>query len=244
VQQAAPDGYTLLVFAGAQHAALAALQSVSYDPVNDFEPVTVLFNLVNFLAVPKDSSANSVAELLEIGRKKPGGLTFGSTGVGSPAHLQAAILSRSTKTPMEYVQYRGSAPLMSDLVTGRVDFSFVSYTGVRSFLSDGKLKILAVINDQRWSDMPNVPTLTEAGVTMDDVGTWFGVIAPKGTPSAVVQRLNAEFVTASKDPELRRKLLELGVVITTTSPAQMRTLMVDQVKRTRELVEALGLRSQ
>jgi tripartite-type tricarboxylate transporter receptor subunit TctC len=132
VQNAPPDGYTLLVFAGAQHAALPAMQPVAYQPVSGFQPVTILFNLVNFLAVPKDSPANSAAELVELGRRKPGGLSFGSAGVGSPAHLNAVRMARATNTPIEYVQYRGSAPMMADLVSGRLDFSLVSYTGAGS----------------------------------------------------------------------------------------------------------------
>jgi tripartite-type tricarboxylate transporter receptor subunit TctC len=96
VQNAPPDGYTLLVFAGAQHAALPAMQPVAYQPVSGFQPLTILFNLVNFLAVPKDSPANSAAELVELGRRKPGGLSFGSAGVGSPAHLNAVRMARAT----------------------------------------------------------------------------------------------------------------------------------------------------
>ena len=244
VQNAPPDGYTLLVFAGAQHAALPAMQPVTYQPVSGFQPVTILFNLVNFLAVPKDSPANSVAELLELGRKKPGGLSFGSAGVGSPAHLNAVRMARATNTPMEYVQYRGSAPMMADLVSGRLDFSLVSYTGAGPFVADGKLKLLAVDWKTRWPDLPDVPTLEEAGVRHEKVGSWFAVAAPAGTPSSVVEKLNAEFVKASHDPELIKRLTANGAAVTTSTPKEMSALLAQEVEQTGELVRSLGLRAQ
>jgi tripartite-type tricarboxylate transporter receptor subunit TctC len=241
VQNAPPDGYTLLVFAGAQHAALPAMQPVAYQPVSGFQPVTILFNLVNFLAVPKDSPANSAAELLEFGRRKPGGLSFGSAGVGSPAHLNAVRMARATNTPIEYVQYRGSAPMMADLVSGRLDFSLVSYTGAGPFVADGKLKLLAVDWRTRW---PDVPTLEEAGIRHEKVGSWFAVAAPAGTPSSVVEKLNAEFVKASQDPELIKRLTANGAAVTTSTPKEMSTLLAEEVEQTGDLVRSLGLRAQ
>lgn len=242
VQNAPPDGYTLLVFAGAQHAALPAMQPVAYQPVSGFQPVTILFNLVNFLAVPKDSPANSAAELIELGRKKPGGLSFGSAGVGSPAHLNAVRMARATNTPIEYVQYRGSAPMMADLVSGRLDFSLVSYTGAGPFVAEGKLRILAVDWKTRWPDLPDVPTLEEAGIRHEKVGSWFALAAPAGTPNGVVEKLNAEFVKASRDPELQKRLAENGTLIATSTSDEMRTLMVEEVATMEGLVKTLGLR--
>ncbi|HET7252366.1 MAG TPA: tripartite tricarboxylate transporter substrate binding protein [Xanthobacteraceae bacterium] len=244
VQNAPPDGYTLLVFAGAQHAALPAMQPVAYQPVSGFQPVTILFNLVNFLAVPKDSPANSAAELIELGRKKPGGLSFGSAGVGSPAHLNAVRMARATNTPIEYVQYRGSAPMMADLVSGRLDFSLVSYTGAGPFVAEGKLRILAVDWKTRWPDLPDVPTLEEAGIRHEKVGSWFALAAPAGTPNGVVEKLNAEFVKASRDPELIKRLTANGAAVTTSTPKEMSALLADEVEKTGELVRSLGLRAQ
>jgi tripartite-type tricarboxylate transporter receptor subunit TctC len=244
VQNAPPDGYTLLVFAGAQHAALPAMQPVAYQPVSGFQPVTILFNLVNFLVVPKDSPANSAAELIQLGRKKPGGLSFGSAGVGSPAHLNAVRMARATDMPMEYVQYRGSAPMMADLVSGRLDFSLVSYTGAGPFVADGKLKILAVDWKTRWPDLPDVPTLEEAGIRHEKVGSWFALAAPAGTPSGIVEKLNAEFVKASREPELIKRLTANGAAVTTSTPNEMGLLLADEVAKTGELVRSLGLRAQ
>jgi tripartite-type tricarboxylate transporter receptor subunit TctC len=164
VQNAAPDGYTLLVFSGSQHAAVPAVQSAPYDPVKGFQPITLLFDLAAFLAVPATSPANTVAELLDYGKKKPGGLLFGSPGVGTPSHLLAAKICDATKTPVQHVHYRGGAPMMADLVTERVDFALASYTVAKGFFIEKKLKALAVDAGERLSVMPEVPTLTEAGL--------------------------------------------------------------------------------
>ena len=151
VQNAAPDGYTLLVFSGSQHAAVPAVQSAPYDPVKGFQSITLLFNLAALVGVPATSPANTVKELLDYGKKKPGGLLFGSPGVGTPSHLLAAKISDATKTPMQYVHYRGGAPMMADLVTERVDFGLVSYTVSKGFMVEKKLKALAVDADARLS---------------------------------------------------------------------------------------------
>ena len=189
VQNATPDGYTLLVFSGSQHAAVPAVQSAPYDPVKGFQSITLLFDLAALLAVPVTSPANTVAELLDYGKKKPGGLLFGSPGVGTPSHLLAAKIGDATKTPMQYVHYRGGAPMMADLVTERVDFALASYTVGKGFFIEKKLKALAVDAAARLSVMPDVPTLTEAGLGQAKVASWFALAAPAGTPAPIVQKL-------------------------------------------------------
>jgi tripartite-type tricarboxylate transporter receptor subunit TctC len=242
VQNAAPDGYTLLVFSGSQHAAVPAVQSAPYDPIKGFQPITLLFNLAALIAVPVTSPANTVAELLAHGRKKPGGLLFGSPGVGTPSHLLAAKISEATKTPMQYVHYRGGAPMMADLVTERVDFALASYTVAKGFFIERKLRALAVDADARLSVMPDVPTLTEAGLGQTKVASWFAVAAPAGTPNNIVQKLRDEFIKASRDPELQRRLTENGTLINTSTPEQVAKLLAEEVDSTNQLVKALGLR--
>src|SRR6185295_13282463 len=174
VQAAAPDGYTLLVFSGAQHAALPAIRNVGYEPVQSFAPVTTLFTLVNFMAV-RSGGANSVAQLLQTGRTKSGGLIFGSSGLGSTSHLTAMRLSSSTNTPVRPVHYAGAAPMIADLIGGKLDFTFVSYTVAKSYVSDGRLKLLAVDALDRWPDLPELPTLSDAGINQEKVASWFAL---------------------------------------------------------------------
>ena len=244
VQKAAPDGYTLLVFAGVQNAVLPAMETVAYDPINGFAPITVLFNLVNFLVVPHDSPAKSLSELLALGRSKPGGLSAGTAGVGTTGHLTAVRIGLSTGTPIQAVQYRGGAPMLADLLQGRLDFALLAYNVVKAQVAAGKLRLLAVDADQRWPDTPDVPTLSEAGVHQPKVASWFALAAPAGTPARLIGKIHDHFAKASQDAELTRRARENGAVIVTTTPAQMREMMKLEMESTGGLVRQLGLRPQ
>jgi tripartite-type tricarboxylate transporter receptor subunit TctC len=245
VQNANPDGYTVLIFSGAQHVGVPAMQSTApYDPIKGFAPVSLLFNLATIVTVPNNLPAKTLAELFELGKKKAGGLTFGSPGVGTPSHLQAARLARATKTPMQYAHYRGGGPMMADLITARVDFALASFTATRSNFEAGKLRGLAIDAAKRFTSLPNVPTLTELGYGKETVASWFGVAAPAKTPPAIVKALNAAFVKAAKDPTLVRRLTENGTPIQTTTPEEMAKLMVEEQARITALVNELGLKQK
>ncbi|MFL6799222.1 MAG: Bug family tripartite tricarboxylate transporter substrate binding protein [Xanthobacteraceae bacterium] len=244
VQYAAPDGYTLLVFSGSQHAAVPAVQSAPYEPVKVFQPITLLFDLAAVVAVPASSPANTLPELLTYGRTKAGGLLFGSPGVGSPSHLLAAKLGAATNTPMQFVHYRGGAPMMADLVTGRVDFSLASYTVAKGFLLENRLKGLAVDASVRLSVLPEVPTLTEAGLGAAKVASWFALAAPAGTSAGLVTKLRDHFINASNDAELKRRLAENGTLVHTSTPQEMARFLAEEVESTNLLVQSLGLRQQ
>lgn len=240
-QNATPDGHSLLTITGSAHAALPAMGAAPYDPVKGFTPITLLFRMPVLLVVPIDSPVKSVAVLLDMGRKKPGGLTFGSAGVGSTAHLLAAQIGRGTNTPITFVQYRGGAPLMADLITGRLDFAFASYTSARSNMQGGKLKALVVDAEKRLPATPEVPTMIEAGLGSHRIADWFGLVGPASMPSAVVQRLNAEVVKASRDESLVKRLTDNGTLIATSTPQEMDAMIRAEVKNTGDLVRALGL---
>ena len=241
VQKATPDGYTVLIFSGSQHATVPALQAAPYEPLK-FQPVTLLFDIATLLVVPADSPAKTVAELMEYGKKKTGGLLFGSPGVGTPSHLQAVLIAKATNTPMQYVHYRGGGAMAPDLVAGRVDFALSSYTASGSQLAAGRLRALAIDADKRWSKMPNVPTLAEAGLGDAKVAAWFALAAPPGTPAAVVQKLHAEFIKASRDPRLVERLTDNATPIHTTTPEDMGRLLAAEVENTNKLVRELGLK--
>jgi tripartite-type tricarboxylate transporter receptor subunit TctC len=242
VQNAPPDGYTLLVFSGSQHATVAAMGSAPYDPVNGFSFISVLFNSAVAFVVPPDSPANTLEELFEIGRKRPGGLSMGTPGLGSPSHLLGARVALAAKAPLQSIHYRGGAPMLADVLTGRVDFAVVTLSTSRSFLAEKKLRALAT--DVRWSGLPGVPTLAELGYGNEKVANWFGVAGPPGMPSALVHKLNEEFARASRDDDLIKRLAENGTLIATSTPEEMRGLMVDEVASMDPLVKTLNLRQQ
>jgi tripartite-type tricarboxylate transporter receptor subunit TctC len=161
VQNAPADGHTLLVFSGSQHATIPAAGQANYDPVKGFAAVTFLFNSVVVLTVPADSPAKTLSELHDLGRKKPGGLTFGTPGLGSPSHLLGAKILLADKVPAETTHYRGGAPMMADLITGRLDFGWPTLSTSRAYLADKKLRGLALDAEKRWPMLPDVPTLSE-----------------------------------------------------------------------------------
>ena len=179
VQNAAPDGYTLLVFSGSQHATVPAVSNAAYEPVKGFSPITYLFNSVVVLTVPADSPVKTLAELHDWGRKKPGGLTFGTPGLGSPSHLLGAKILLADKVPFEAVHYRGGAPMMADLVTGRVDFSWPTLSTSRVYhrreASCARSRSTPTSAGRR---LPDVPTLDELGFGKERVASWFALGAP------------------------------------------------------------------
>lgn len=245
VQNAPSDGHTVLIFSGSQHMAVPAMAaSAPYEPLKGFAPVTLLFNLATLVTVPAELPAKDLAGLFALGKAKPGGLTFGSPGVGTPSHMMAAVLGRITNTPMQFVHYRGGGPMMADLITGRVDFALSSYTAAKGQFIEKKLRALAIDADQRWEGMPDVPTLTELGFGKEKVASWFGVAAPAGTAPTIVKKLNEEFIKASRDPEVVRRLTENGSPIATTTPEQMARLMAQEWEHTVKLVQELDLKQK
>jgi tripartite-type tricarboxylate transporter receptor subunit TctC len=245
VQNAAPDGYTLLVFSGSQHVAVPAMAaSAPYDPIKGFAPITILFDLTTLVSVPAELPAKDLAGLWAYGKQKAGGLSFGSPGVGTPSHMLAARLGRATGTPMQMVHYRGGGPMMADLITGRVDWALASYTVTKGHFIEKKLRALAIDADARWDGMPDVPTLTELGLGSEKVARWFGVAAPAGTPPDLVKKLHDAFIQASKDPALIKRLHDNGTPIHTTTPEEMARLLSTENDRTKELVDALNLKQK
>jgi tripartite-type tricarboxylate transporter receptor subunit TctC len=244
VQNAPPDGSMLLVFSGSQHATVAAMGSAPYDPVKGFSFITVLFNSVVAFVVPPDSPVATLEELFELGRKKSGGLSMGTPGLGSPSHLLGARVALAAKAPLQSIHYRGGAPMMGDVLTGRLDFAVATLSTSRPFLADKKLRALALDADTRWAGLPEVPVLAELGYGKEKVANWFGVAAPAGTPPAMVARLREEFVRASRDPELEKRLAENGTLIATSTSEEMRAMMVEEVASMETLVKTLNLRQQ
>lgn len=243
LQKAAPDGYTLLLFSGAQHATIPALsENAIYDPVAGAQPVAVVFNFTGLVAVPADSPANSIADLVALAKSKPQGLNFGSPGAGTPSHLASAKLLAATGAKAEFVHYKGGSPMMADLLGSRLDVAWPSAPSAKTFLESKKIKALAIDGAQRWSLVPDVPTLAEAGYGNVSVANWFAVAAAPGTPPAIVAKLNAAFADAGRDPALKQKVEDLGLTVATSTPDELGKLMAKEAADIRALVTTLGLR--
>jgi tripartite-type tricarboxylate transporter receptor subunit TctC len=245
VKQALPDGHTLFQANAGSHAANAALYAtLSYDPIKDFRPITLMWSFPQLLAVPADSPAKSVTELVALARSKPGGLSFASQGTGAGGHLLGEMLKIKTGAPMVHVPYRGAAPAALDLAAGRVDFFFVAYASVLPFLQAGKVRLLAVTSNKRLPAVPQVPTMVEAGFPDFELDAWFGLVAPAATPEAVIGKLNAAFVRAAREPEIVKQLIDQGAQAVTTTPAEFAAFIAAETERFGKIVKAVGARAE
>jgi tripartite-type tricarboxylate transporter receptor subunit TctC len=244
VQNAAPDGYTLLTVSGLQHVYVPATQPGLYEPLKGFAPVSLMFEIISALTVPEDMPVQNAAEFIAYGRKKPGGLTVGAPGPGSPPHMFGALIGETTGVPVQVIQYRGSSQAMTDLAGGRIDMAFPTYGLGAPFIAEKKVKPIAVAADKRWSQFPDLPTLVEAGLVKHMVAMWFGLLAPAGTPAPIVAKLNEAVAKASRDPDLVARMTATGTSIRVSAPDEMRILMVGESTNVESMIQRLGLRAQ
>ncbi|HEY7661483.1 MAG TPA: tripartite tricarboxylate transporter substrate-binding protein [Xanthobacteraceae bacterium] len=245
VKQAPPDGHTLLQANAATHAVNVSLYpTLPYDPVKDFRPITLMWSFPQLLAVPRDSPAHSVAELVALAKSRPAGLSFASQGSGSGGHLLGAMLKARTGANMVHVPYRGAGPAALDLATGRVDFFFASYSSLLPFLQAGKVRVLAVTAPQRLPALPDAPTMREAGFAGIEVDTWFGLVAPAGTPDDVIEKLHGAFVQAVRDPDVAKQMADQGAHPVVDTPAEFAAFIAAQTKRMAEIVRSVGVKAQ
>lgn len=245
VKSAAADGYTLLQANISSHAANASLFSkLPYDPIKDFQPITVLWSYPSFLIVPGGSPARSVSDLAALARSKAGGLSFVSQGIGTGGHLLGAMFSSRVGLPMVHVPYKGAAPATVDLIAGRADFFFTSYASVGPYVKEGKLRALAIASPSRLKRYPDIPTMAESGFPEVEYDTWFGLVAPAGTPDPVVKILNDEFTKAVRSPELVKRLAEEGLEVTTTTPAEFTDLIVRDIAKLRKIIKESGAKAE
>ena len=244
VKQAPPDGHTLFQANAATHAANASLYStLPYDPIKDFRPITLMWRFPQLLAVPLDSPAQSVAELVALAKSKPAGLSFASQGAGSSGHLLGEMLKTRTGANMVHIPYRGAAPAALDLAAGRVDFFFVSYSSLLSFLQAGKVRAIAVTSPKRLPALPDAPTMTEAGFAGIALDAWFGLVAPAGTPALVIAKLNAAFAQAVRDPEIVKQITEQGAEAVATTPTEFAAFIASETERFGKVVRAVGAKA-
>lgn len=243
LQSAAPDGYTLLVFPIAQHATIPALEkNVSYDPVKGNQPITLLFSIATLVVVPADSPVHSIKDLVVYAKQKTGGLTFGSPGLGTPAHLSGAKLMDVIKAPAQFIHYRGAAPMLTDLLPGRLDAAVLSSLTAKPYLVDKKIRAIVSDANEKWPVAPEIPLLRDVGLRDASLPSWFGLAAPPGTPPVIIKKLNEAFVTAGNDPDLRRRIEDNGLTVLTSTPEEMQAMILKDNADIAQLVHSLDLR--
>jgi tripartite-type tricarboxylate transporter receptor subunit TctC len=227
--RAAADGYTLLLISqGTTVFNLGLYKAPGYDPLRDLVPVTACGTLPNVLVVPSANPATTVAELIQQARARPGELTYGSSGIGSSLHLSGVIFEQRTGVRLLHVPYRGAPPAVLGVVNGEVSMGFFNTPTVLGQIKSGKLRALAVTSQDRTAMLPDVPTMSEAGVADFVVATWLGFALPANAPGATVARLNAEINRISQDPQVKEKLLVQGFeMLPPGSPEAARKLIED-----------------
>jgi len=238
VKQAKPDGYTLLVGSIGVYAINPALyKNLRYDPLKDFDLLSVVVRTPNVLVTSPQFPAENVAELIAYLKKNPNKVTFASSGVGSSDHLTAALFWQKTGTTGIHVPYKGGAPAISDLMGGHADVSFQNLGAVAQQIKGGKLKALAVTSDKRADALPDVPTIAEAGVADLVVYSWQAAAAPKGLPAEVRAKLETELNAAANTPDVKKQFTDLGFDVVATSGAQFADFLKSEVDRWKTVVE-------
>ena len=242
VAKSKPDGYTLFGGTISTHAINASLyKNLSYDPVKDFEPITLVATLPNVLIVSPTLGVNNVAELIELLKRDPSKRIFASSGAGTSTHLAGELFADLIGVPLTHVPYKGTPPAMIDVSTGLVPFMFDQLTAAKSLADAGKLKIIAITTAKRVAIAPNLPTMMESGVRDFQMSSWQAVYAPKGTPKAIVQRLNAEIIKILNMPDVKEKLgTTLGMEIVASTPEELATFMAKEIPRWAALVKKSG----
>ena len=237
VAKSKPDGYTLLV--GAVHHTIASsvYKKLPYDFQKDLAPITTIALVPNVLVVNASTPAKNVAELVAMLKAKPGQYNYGSNGNGTAQHLIGTQFQNLTGTDIAHIPYKGSGPLVTDLIGGQVTMSFDTVTPVLPHIKSGKLRALAVTTAKRSSSLPDVPTLDEAGLKGFNIGTWFGVLAPAATPKDVLARLNAEMVKAIQSPEFHKRMEEIGAEPIGNSADQMALQIKGETEKFAKLVK-------
>ena len=238
---AAPDGYTLLMAAGAHTLAPSLNAKLPYDIVTDFQPVSLAATSTYLLVVNPAVPARSVKELIALAKSQPGKLNFASSGAGAPPHLAGVLFQKMTGTELNHVPYRGDTPGIADLVAGHVQLAFFSISPLIPQVQAGALRALAITSDTRSAAMPELPTLAESGLPGYNVGTWWGLMAPAGTPRPVIDRLASAMKKAVAAPSIRERFVAGGIDPRSNTPEEFAAMVKGEVARYRELAKAAGV---
>jgi tripartite-type tricarboxylate transporter receptor subunit TctC len=208
--KAAPDGYTIFMATIAHTMAPGIYKSLPYDFEKDFDPITVIAYVPNIVIVHPAVPAKTIGELLAYIRANPGKVNYGSAGIGSTEHMSGELMAAMANLKMVHVPYKGGAPMMADLIAGHIEMSIETSGSATPHIKAGSVRALAVSTAKRSPAFPDLPTVAEAGLTGYDVKTWYGLLAPHGTPAAVRDRLYQELAEILKSPDIKARLADIG----------------------------------
>jgi tripartite-type tricarboxylate transporter receptor subunit TctC len=244
VAKSAPDGYTWLL---GNNSILATNQSLyrklPYDPVKDFAPVALVAVQPNILVVHPEVKASSVQELISLAKQDPGKLNYASSGAGAAAHLAGELFKSMAGVDIVHVPYKGAQPALTDLIAGQVQLMFATSASVIPYMKAGRLRALAVTTPQRSPSVPELPTVSEAGLAGFEATTWHGVVVPSAVPTALVQKLNQDINAVLKEKDLSERLAGLGAEVLTGSPRDFADYIAREIPKWSKVVRDSGAKA-
>jgi tripartite-type tricarboxylate transporter receptor subunit TctC len=241
VAKSPPDGYTVVMGALSTHAVNPSLYpKMPYDAVKDFAPISLVAITPNVLVVNSALPVNSLKDLIAYAKANPGKVNFGSGSNGSAGHLAGELFKVDTGTDVAHIPFKGGAPATQALLAGDTQFMFDNLANAMAQLKGGKIKAIAVTTAQRSKLAPELPTMAEAGMPGFDISTWFGILAPAGTPSDVVAKWNAELVKALNAPDVREKMMAQGAEPSPTTPAEFASFIAREREKYARIIKASG----
>jgi len=243
--KAPADGYTHLMAAGAHTLAPSLYVKLPYDIAKDFAPVSISAKSTYLLVLHPSVPANSVKELIALARAGPGRLNYASSGIGAPPHLAGEMFDTLANVKMTHVAYKGDTPAIADLLGGHVDLAFLAVSATSPHIKAGKLKALAVTSAQRTPVMPDLPTIAEAGGLKEfDISTWWGLLAPAGTPAEAVQKMSGTMGRIAAMPEIKSRFAELGVEAAADTPEQFGAFIRSEIQKFARLAKLAGVKPE
>lgn len=242
--RATPDGYTLLGTSSSFSINPAVVAQLPFDPVKSFAPVALVARAPFVLVVHPSLPAKSVKELIALAKAHPDKLNFASAGQGTAVHLTGELFNSMAGVKMTHIPYKGSGPALIDLLSGQVQLTFANVLSSRGYIEAGRLRALAVSSAKRSTVLPELPTVAEAGVPGYGTGSWYGYLAPAGTPQPIVQRLNAEINKAIKSPDMAKRLANDGAEPAGGPPEEFGEFVAREIARWRKVVNDRGIRVQ
>jgi len=242
VAKSDPDGYTVLLQSMPLAVNKFLFKTLPYDPVADLAPVSLVCDYPNIMAVPANSPAHTVKEFIEYAKANPGKATYASSGHGTSVHLSGALFNKMTGLQLLHVPYRGAGPALNDLIPGRVDVMFNNTGAVLPLIAGGKLRALGITSSKRLAALPDVPTVSEAGVPGFDVTAWYAMFVPARTPESIIRKMHADTVAALADPATKARLEQLGVGVVGSSPEELKAILASEMAKWSVIIEEAGIK--
>jgi tripartite-type tricarboxylate transporter receptor subunit TctC len=244
VAKSAPDGHTLLMASSSTHGAnIWVYPKLPFDPIRDFVPIILVARNPNVLVVPPSLGVSTLAELVSLAKQKPGELTYASGGTGTSMHLSGEVLASLAGIRLQHIPYKTTPEAINAALAGDVSMTFASAPTALSQVKAGKLKALGLTSEKPLASAPEIPTLASQGLAGFDVSAWYGLAAPAGTPEALIERINAETGRVLALPEVREKLLAIGMEPLGSTPAEFGAFIRAEMQRLGEVVKASGAKA-